>query len=110
MKILIKIKIRKTEMVKEYKSYEDAEKRGGLDIWPCGAIHTCTDCNRIHYDHDYGDYKCWQNRYRGCPDNIIVIHTIKNLNSRTCLKCHKVLSKDEKKNAAILRQKEEIEK
>jgi len=36
-----------------YRSYEDAYRKGGRDVWPgCGAVGRCMPCGRIH-NYDY---------------------------------------------------------
>lgn len=59
-----------------YKSYDDAYKRGGSDVWPgCGKVGRCMPCGRIH-NYDYrshvngpmiDDYRCSRNHRAGCP-------------------------------------------
>lgn len=57
-----------------YRSYDDAQKRGGSDVWPgCGSIGRCMPCGRVH-NFDYRQfnewvdrYACAQNHQRGCP-------------------------------------------
>jgi len=59
-----------------YRSYEDAYRKGGRDVWPgCGAVGRCMPCGRIH-NYDYrshvngpmvNDFRCSRNYHAGCP-------------------------------------------
>ena len=58
----------------KYRSYKDAQRRGGKDVWPgCGELGRCMPCNGIHnFDYISGDrwidnYRCSQNHRTGCP-------------------------------------------
>lgn len=61
---------------KQYRSYEDARKRGSHDVWPgCGSIGRCMPCGRLH-NFDYrshvngpivDDFRCVRNHHDGCP-------------------------------------------
>lgn len=59
-----------------HKSYEQAEKNGGTDVWPgCGKLGRCMPCGRIHNfiykSHVNGpmvdDFRCARNQQMGCP-------------------------------------------
>lgn len=59
-----------------YRDYDDAQKRGGRDVWSCGAEGRCRPCGRIHdfgYAVNHGDrrwvaqFSCWHRHQLGCP-------------------------------------------
>ena len=57
-----------------YKSYEEAYRKGGYDIWPgCGGKRK-KECGRLHdFSYIASDgvlvhrFHCWQNWMKGCP-------------------------------------------
>jgi len=59
-----------------YKSYEEAYRKGSYDVWACGKIGRRRECGRIHnFSWRAGDgsvvndFRCWHNYYCGCPKN-----------------------------------------
>ena len=59
-----------------YKSYEEAYRKGSFDVWACGKIGRRRECGRIHdFYYTLGDgsivhdFRCWHNYYYGCPKN-----------------------------------------
>lgn len=56
-----------------YKSYQEAYRKGGYDIWPgCGGKRK-KECGRLHdFSYMVGQtlvhrFHCYQNWTRGCP-------------------------------------------